>query len=39
MEMELITTHICKGSELGVHGNMFGGTYIVELMVEVRFYR
>jgi acyl-CoA thioesterase YciA len=24
--MELITSHICKGSELGVHGNMFGGT-------------
>jgi acyl-CoA thioesterase YciA len=23
--MELITTHICKTSELGVHGNMFGG--------------
>jgi acyl-CoA thioesterase YciA len=28
MEMELITTHICKGSELGVHGNMFGGTLL-----------
>jgi acyl-CoA thioesterase YciA len=24
--MELITTHICKASEIGVHGNMFGGT-------------
>ena len=24
--MELITSHICKASELGVHGNMFGGT-------------
>jgi len=24
--MELITTHICKTSELGLHGNMFGGT-------------
>jgi acyl-CoA thioesterase YciA len=24
--MELITTHICKTFELGVHGNMFGGT-------------
>ena len=24
--MELITTNICKGSQLGVHGNMFGGT-------------
>lgn len=23
--MELITTHICKASELGVHGNIFGG--------------
>jgi acyl-CoA thioesterase YciA len=23
--MELVTTHICKTSELGVHGNMFGG--------------
>jgi len=25
-KMELITTHICKTSELGLHGNMFGGT-------------
>lgn len=24
--MELITSHICKGSEIGVHMNMFGGT-------------
>ena len=24
--MELITTYICKTSDLGVHGNMFGGT-------------
>jgi acyl-CoA thioesterase YciA len=23
--MELITTHICKAFEIGVHGNMFGG--------------
>ena len=23
--MELITTHIVKVSDLGVHGNMFGG--------------
>ena len=23
--MELITSHICKTSELGLHGNMFGG--------------
>lgn len=28
MTMELITTHICKASELGVHGNMFGGTLL-----------
>lgn len=24
-EMELITTHICKGMDIGIHGNMFGG--------------
>jgi len=24
--MELISTHICKASEIGVHQNMFGGT-------------
>lgn len=24
--MELITTHICKTFELGIHENMFGGT-------------
>lgn len=24
--MELLSTFICKNSELGVHGNMFGGT-------------
>lgn len=23
--MELITTKICMASELGVHGNLFGG--------------
>lgn len=23
--MELISTHICKASEIGVHSNMFGG--------------
>lgn len=23
--MELITTHICKGKEVGTHGNIFGG--------------
>jgi len=26
--MELITTHICKQSEIGVHDNMFGGTIL-----------
>ena len=26
--MELITTYICKTSDLGVHGNMFGGTMV-----------
>lgn len=26
--MELITTHICKASEIGVHDNMFGGDLI-----------
>jgi acyl-CoA thioesterase YciA len=26
--MELITTHICKASDLGVHNNMFGGTML-----------
>ena len=24
--MELITTYICKKSDIGVHDNMFGGT-------------
>lgn len=24
--MELISTHICKASDIGVHSNMFGGT-------------
>ena len=24
--MELITTYICKGNELGIGGNMFGGS-------------
>ena len=23
--MELISTHICKGKDIGVHGNLFGG--------------
>ena len=26
--MELVSTHICKNSELGIHGNMFGGTLL-----------
>ena len=26
--MELITTYICKGGDIGVHGNMFGGTIL-----------
>jgi acyl-CoA thioesterase YciA len=26
--VELITTYICKTSDLGVHGNMFGGTLV-----------
>ena len=26
--MELVTTHICKASEIGVHENMFGGDMI-----------
>lgn len=26
--MELITTHICKASEIGIHENMFGGDLI-----------
>lgn len=31
--MELISTHICKASEIGVHHNMFGG-YIMALIDE-----
>jgi acyl-CoA thioesterase YciA len=27
-KMELITTHICKASEIGVHENMFGGDLV-----------
>ena len=23
--MELISTYICKASDIGIHGNMFGG--------------
>jgi acyl-CoA thioesterase YciA len=26
--MELISTHICKASDIGVHNNMFGGTLV-----------
>ncbi len=26
--MELVTTHICKASDIGVHSNMFGGTML-----------
>lgn len=26
--MELVSTHVCKGSEIGVHNNMFGGTMV-----------
>ena len=27
--MELISTHICKASDIGIHSNMFGGTVMV----------
>jgi len=27
-EMELISTHICKGQNIGVHGNLFGGVML-----------
>ncbi len=26
--MELISTHICKGKNVGIHGNLFGGTLL-----------
>jgi len=29
--VELISTHICKGSEIGVHNNMFGGILMAYL--------
>tara|TARA_R100000152_G_C6707645_1_gene135879 strand:+ start:172 stop:579 length:408 start_codon:yes stop_codon:yes gene_type:complete len=29
--MELISTHICKGKNIGVHGNLFGGTMLAWL--------
>jgi acyl-CoA thioesterase YciA len=31
--MELISTYICKASQIGVHGNMFGG-YMMSLIDE-----
>ena len=31
--MELISTHICKASEIGVHNNMFGG-HVMSLIDE-----
>ncbi len=30
-EMELITTHVCKESNVGFHGNLFGGTMLAWL--------
>ena len=29
--MELITTHVCKESNVGFHGNLFGGTMLAWL--------
>jgi acyl-CoA thioesterase YciA len=29
--VELISTHICKGKNIGVHGNLFGGTMLAWL--------
>ena len=29
--MQLISTHICKGMNTGVHGNLFGGTMLAWL--------
>jgi acyl-CoA thioesterase YciA len=26
--MEVVSTHVCKGFEIGVHNNMFGGTMV-----------
>ena len=26
--MELISTHVCKGQKIGVHGNLFGGVML-----------
>jgi len=28
MNMELISTHVCKEKNVGVHGNLFGGTML-----------
>lgn len=30
-KMNLIATHICKGQNIGVHGNLFGGTMLAWL--------
>ena len=27
-EMELISTHVCKSSDVGFHGNLFGGVML-----------
>ena len=26
--MELVSTHICKGQNIGIHGNLFGGVML-----------
>jgi acyl-CoA thioesterase YciA len=28
LNMELVSTYVCKGSDIGVHSNMFGGTMV-----------
>jgi acyl-CoA thioesterase YciA len=30
-DMELISTHVCKASNVGFHGNLFGGTMLAWL--------
>jgi acyl-CoA thioesterase YciA len=30
-KMELVTTHICKASDIGLHSNMFGGAMLAYL--------
>ena len=30
-EMDLITTHVCKASDVGFHGNLFGGKMLAWL--------